>query len=235
MRNFFSLAIILMACFLHSLFAEETNKEPELPAALVKAEKHYQDELIKLREEYLKDVQKEQERLLKVLNRELDRLRLSDEERVLADKIAKTEDEKVKTALLSIASNKVKQAVHLTSYREDFWKTEKVVNDFLGNPIEPEVKAEQIQLAGKTFHWQWTPGTNTQTVTFNENGTIKWSQGSSIGSHWTLNGTVLIIGEAKGERYEGTVSSLNQIDLTCYSSNAKINGHKPRLVLQEQP
>lgn len=170
MRNLFSFTIILVALFLHSVFAEDTVKNT-VPSIVIKADKVYQDKMWELRDEYLKAVQKEQDRFMKVLTRELDRLRLSDEETVLADKIAKTEDEKVKTALLSVASDKVKQAVSLTSYRESFLKTEKVVNDFLGNPIEPEPEGKLLK---ELLVGEWLIKELGESVTFTKEGTSSY-------------------------------------------------------------
>lgn len=105
-----------------ALFATMANSgEVELPSRVIRAE-----------EEYKEQVERERQKLLQAIDREINRFRLDEDEEKLAEKIVAEEDEDVRKALLSVASNKVKMSLALIGKKKEY----EVERDMLGNVIE---------------------------------------------------------------------------------------------------
>jgi hypothetical protein len=150
MRNI----IILIA------FATLANSgEVELPSRVIRAE-----------EEYKEQVERERQKLLQTIDREINRLRLDEDEKKLAEKIVAEEDEDVRKALLSVASNSVKMSLALIEKKKDY----EVERDMLGNVVGVNNPGAR-SMVGK-WHITKTSGWD-KTLIISEDNTVVASNG----------------------------------------------------------
>lgn len=174
--------VLVMTAF--SLAAEE--KAPQLSQRAQKAVQAYDRALWVAEQDYLKAVEEAQANLEKDLNREAGRLRLSDDDRAMADRIAESEGE-VREALLEVASTKVQQAVLLQEQLTTL-SALAVADDLVGNKIRPE---RHTMNPNKEFIGTWNRHIRgaEQPFDFSEDGTFSRPGAEKTGWHtgkWVL-------------------------------------------------
>jgi len=149
--------LLIMIILIPSILIAEDSAEPKLPRGAQRAVDSYESDMREAEQEYLETVKKLQDRLKDKLEYEVKRMRLNDDEETLVDKIVKTEDEKVKEALFTIASDDVKEAVNVRAKLSSLMN-KGVATDFLGNIIKPE-KEKKKELVIKSAKWGLPDGT----------------------------------------------------------------------------